>query len=194
MNVKDTAIRSSLAGSQQQEASNNKSVYPEAKKGLHHLFIVELKDIYWAEKILSKAILKMAKNTVTPELIDIFTSHLHTIRKHVPRLEKVFYSIGEEPMATKYEAMSKLIKEAELIIGIMDKGKVKDAELIAAYKKIELYKITTYGILSYFAQTLGEDDASKILQGILNEENIFDDKLSEVALSFINYVEAAGTD
>ena len=97
----------------QNEKHNGVKANPDAAHGLRELFVNELKDIYWAEKALTKAIPKMIKNATAPELVDALTGHLKVTKEHVTRLENVFSSIGEKAAARKCEAMEGLTREAE---------------------------------------------------------------------------------
>ena len=154
--------------------------------GLRALFVNELKDIYWAEKALTKAIPKMIENASTSELVKALTGHLAVTKQHVSRLDKVFATIGEKAEAKKCEAISGLIKEAEEIMADTKKGMVRDAGIILAGQKVEHYEIATYGTLCCFAKTLGETEAAAILHETLNEEKEADEKLTEIAESFVN--------
>ena len=162
---------------------------PDAAEGLRELLEDSLKDIYWAEKAITHAMPKMIANATTPELIDALSEHLDVTAIQVTRLEKVFKSLGLKPEAKKCEAMEGLIKEAEELMKSTEKGVVRDAGIIAAAQKVEHYEIATYGTLRSFANTLGEHEASALLEETLNEEKEADASLSAVAES-IN-VEAA---
>jgi ferritin-like metal-binding protein YciE len=164
-----------------------------AAEGLRELFVDSLKDIYWAEKNLAKALPKMAKNATTPTLIDAIEEHTTVTQHHVERLEKVFELIGEKAVAKKCEAMEGLIKEGESIIEETESGPVRDAGIIAASQKIEHYEIATYGTLCAFAKTLGEAEVAEILSETLKEEKEADEALTSVAYNNINF-EAAGED
>jgi ferritin-like metal-binding protein YciE len=158
---------------------------------LAKLFEEQLKDIYWAEKALTKAIPKMIKKTSSQELIDALESHLAETEEHVKRAEEVFSVLGKEPKAKKCEAMDGLIKEAEAIMEESDEGPMRDAGIIAAAQKVEHYEIASYGTLRTFAGILGLDDAVEILESTLEEEKNADSKLTDVAVTAIN-LEAAG--
>ena len=157
---------------------------------LMKLFEDELKDIYWAEKALTKAIPKLIKNATSQELIDALTSHLAETENQVTRLEHVFESIDKKAVSKKCEAMEGLIKEAEEIMESSEAGAMCDAGIISAGQKMEHYEIATYGTLRQFAETLGLTEAVSLLAATLEEEKAADEKLSEVATSAIN-VEAA---
>ena len=154
--------------------------------GLRSLFVDELKDIYFAEKALIKAIPKMIQNATAMELTHALTGHLEETKKQVTRLEKVFSILGEKAEGKKCEAITGLIKEAEEIMSSTEKGMVRDAGIILAGQKVEHYEIATYGTLRIFAKTLGEDEAADLLEETLGEEKTADQKLTEIALAFVN--------
>lgn len=162
-----------------------------AADGLRELFVDSLKDIYWAEKALTKALPKMAKNATSENLIATINDHIVVTEEQVSRLEQVFDLIGEKASAKKCEAMEGLIKEGESIMQETQEGPVRDAGIIGASQKIEHYEIATYGTLAAFAQTLGEDEALELLQQTLDEEKEADSLLTEVAYNNINF-EASG--
>jgi ferritin-like metal-binding protein YciE len=147
---------------------------------LHELFVDGLKDIYWAEKALTKALPKMIKNATSSELIDALSSHLKETEGQVARLEEVFASIEEKATAKKCVAMEGLIKEGTEIMEETEKGAMRDAGIIAAGQKVEHYEIATYGTLRAFAELLGHEEAVTLLQETLDEEKAADEKLSEV--------------
>jgi ferritin-like metal-binding protein YciE len=164
-----------------------------AAEGLRELFVDSLKDIYWAEKALTKALPKMAKNATTEGLIQAITEHTAVTEQQVQRLERVFELIGEKAVAKKCEAMDGLLKEAEDIMESTQDGPVRDAGIIAASQKVEHYEIATYGTLVAFAKTLGEDEVAGILAETLAEEKEADETLTEAAYNTINF-DAAGED
>jgi ferritin-like metal-binding protein YciE len=164
-----------------------------AASGLTELFEDGLKDIYWAEKALTKALPLMAKNATSAELIDAITNHLTETEEHVTRLEQVFASIGKKATAKKCDAMEGLIEEGKSILEETEIGVVRDAGIIAASQKIEHYEIATYGTLRQFAETLGLTEAASLLELTLDEEKGADKLLTEVAVNAIN-VEAAEED
>ncbi len=157
---------------------------------LMKLFEDELKDIYWAEKALTKAIPKMIKNATSKQLIDALDSHLAQTKEQVSRVETVFELLGKKATAKKCEAMAGLIKEAEGIMEDCEKGAMRDAGIISAGQKVEHYEIASYGTLKQFAVTLGLSKAATLLETTLNEEKAADAKLTEVAESAVN-VDAA---
>ena len=187
--------KSSTAKTDSKSSSNNEKVTAksDAATGLRELFEDILKDIYWAEKALVKALPKMKKNATTESLITAITDHLAVTQGQVARLEQVFSVIGVKPQAKKCEAMEGLLREAEEIMESSASGTVRDAGIIAASQKVEHYEIASYGTLCAFAKILKEDQAANLLLETLNEEKLADEKLTEVAENSIN-IEAAHED
>jgi len=176
----------SSKGAQTKEANRGEMQSSQLMK----LFEEELKDIYWAEKALIKAIPKMIKNATSADLIDALENHLMETEEQVKRVEQVFELTGKKAVAKKCEAMEGLIKEAGEIMEDCEEGAMRDAGIISAGKKVEHYEIASYGTLRQFAETLGLAEAVALLEETLNEEKIADEKLTEVALSAVN-VEAS---
>lgn len=158
-----------------------------AAEGLRELFIDSLKDIYWAEKALTKALPKMAKNATTKKLVAAIDEHLAVTEEQVSRLEQVFESLGKKASAKKCDAMEGLITEGEDMLKETEPGPVRDAAIISASQKIEHYEIATYGTLAAFARTLGEDEAVSLLEATLQEERDADKTLTEAAYNDINF-------
>ena len=154
--------------------------------GLHHLFEMELKDIYWAEKALTKAIPKMISKATSQELVGALKEHLYVTEQQVRRVEQVFELMAMAPKAKKCEAMAGIIKEGEEIMKEMEKGMSRDAGIISAAQKVEHYEIASYGTLCAFAKTLGMRREAELLGQTLNEEKEADEKLSQIAESEIN--------
>lgn len=157
---------------------------------LMKLFEDELKDIYWAEKALLKAIPKMAKKATSEELIQALENHLVETNEQIKRIEQIFELLDKKATAKKCEAMEGLITEAEDIMEECEEGAMRDAGIISAAQKIEHYEIASYGTLRQFAETLGLMKAAKLLLTTLDEEKAADVKLTEVAVSAVN-VEAS---
>ena len=177
-------------GSKKKNSSKSAEQYGIHPSVLLKLFEDELKDIYWAEKALTKAIPKMVKNATAPELIKALQNHLKETEAQVKKVEKVFAILGKKPQAKKCEAMAGLVKEAEGIMKDTKIGAMRDAGIISAGQKVEHYEIATYGTLRTFASTLGLLDAASILQEILNEEKNADQTLTDVSESTINMMAA----
>lgn len=157
-----------------------------AAHGLRDLFEVGLKDIYWAEKVLTKTLPKMVKNASSPELVNSLKTQLSETHEHVSRLEKIFEVTGITPTAKKCDAMQGILKETNGLIRETDIGMVRDAGIIAADQKVKHYEIATYGTLHAFAKTLGEDKAANLLAMTLDDEKKTDARLTGIALSAVN--------
>jgi len=157
------------------------------ESALNELFIDELKDIYWAEKHLAKALPKMAKAATSDELRTAIQDHLAETENQITRLEGVFESIGEKAAAKKCDAMEGLLKEGDSIIADTEKGSLtRDAGIISASQKIEHYEIASYGTLKTLAATLGYSEAAEMLDATLQEEKNADSKLTSIAEAGIN--------
>lgn len=158
----------------------------------HEFFVDELKDIYWAEKRLVKALPKMKKAATSPELAAAFEKHTKETNNHIATLEQVFQLLGEKAKAKKCDAMDGLLKEADGVIEDTDTGTlIRDAGLILAAQKVEHYEIATYGTLVVFAENMGHNDVAELLQFTLDNEKATDIALTEVAESFVNEQAAA---
>ena len=171
-----------------ENAKKNGTTKPKsnAASGLTELFEDSLKDIYWAEKALTKALPTMAKNATSADLIEALNSHLTETEEHVIRLEKVFELIGKKASAKKCDAMEGIIKESDDMINKTDIGVVRDAGIIASEQKVKHYEIATYGTLHAYAKTLGENKAANLLAMTLDEEKKADAALTGIAMASIN--------
>ena len=155
---------------------------------LLEFFHGEIKDIYWAEKHLLKAIPKMSKAATAAELKEAFNNHLEETKGHVERLEQVFELLGYKPQSKKCEAMEGITKEGDSIVEETETGtSTRDVGLILAGQKVEHYEIATYGGLVQLARNLGHDDVADILETTLNEEKTADEKLTTIAEENVNY-------
>jgi ferritin-like metal-binding protein YciE len=154
---------------------------------LKELFVDELRDIYWAEKHLTKALPKMKKAATSEELANAFDEHLAVTEEHVARVEQVFEMLEMTARAKKCEAMEGLVVEAQNLMEELPKGTaVRDAGLIIAAQKVEHYEIAAYGSLVQLAKTMGENEVADLLQQTLDEEKEADQLLTELAVSGIN--------
>ncbi|WP_428982612.1 ferritin-like domain-containing protein [Pedobacter rhodius] len=157
----------------------------------HEFFIDELKDIYWAEKHLVKALPKMKKAATSPELAAAFEKHTQETQTHIETLEQVFSLLEEKAAAKKCDAMAGLLEEASSIIEDTDAGTmVRDAGLILAAQKVEHYEIATYGTLKVFAENMGHNDVADLLGQTLDNEKATDVALTECAVGFVNQAAA----
>jgi len=150
-------------------------------------FVDELKDIYWAEKHLTKALPKMQKAATSEELRNAFADHLAVTQTQVTRLEQAFELLGARPVAKKCDAMAGLVEEANGIIDETEKGtSIRDVGLVLAAQKVEHYEIATYGGLVTLAKTMGNDELSSLLEETLAEEKETDELLTSLAEGGIN--------
>lgn len=155
---------------------------------LEEFFVDQLKDIYWAEKNLLKALPKMQKASTTSELQAAFEDHKKVTEEQVARLEQAFEMLGKKAQAKKCDAMEGLIKEAESVIEETEKGSMtRDVALIVAAQKAEHYEIASYGGLVQLAKTMGKDDVAELLQITLDEEKETDVLLTRIAENNINW-------
>ena len=155
---------------------------------LQKFFEDSLKDIYWAEKSLVKALPKMQEAATTEELKNAIEEHLAQTETQVTRLEQVFELIGKKAQAKKCEAMEGLIKEGESVIEETEDGSMtRDVGIIIAAQKVEHYEIATYGGLAQIATTMGLDEAADLLNETLEEEKQTDELLTEIAENNINW-------
>ncbi|NOW94190.1 ferritin-like domain-containing protein [Mucilaginibacter sp. SG564] len=153
----------------------------------HEFFVDELKDIYWAEKHLVKALPKMKKAATSPELAAAFDKHTQETQTHVDTLEKVFGLLGEKAVAKKCDAMAGLIEEANGIVEDTEAGTlIRDAGLILAAQKVEHYEIATYGTLKAFAGSMGHTEVAALLGKTLENEKTTDHALTGLAETSIN--------
>lgn len=154
---------------------------------LQELFLEELRDIYWAEKHLVKALPKMEKAASSEELANAFSEHLAVTQEQVTRLEQVFELLGEKARGKKCEAMEGLVKEAESVIEDTEEGtSTRDVALIIAAQKVEHYEIATYGGLATLAKTMGINQVKELLGQTLEEEKETDELLTQLAENNIN--------
>lgn len=155
---------------------------------LQELFLDMLKDIYWAEKHLTKALPKMKKAATTQELQNAFEDHLAQTEQHVTRLEKAFELMGKKAQAEKCEAMEGLTKEADSMTEETEKGSLtRDVALIAAGQKVEHYEIATYGTLVQLASNMHLNEVASLLEQTLKEEKEADSLLTEIAENNVNW-------
>lgn len=178
--------KSSQGRSKGSSKSTNKSSQEQSTM-LEELFLEELKDIYWAEKHLLKALPKMEKAATSEELKQSFADHLEVTQEQVTRLEEAFGILGEKAQGKKCEAMDGLTREAEGVIEDTEKGSLtRDVALIIAAQKVEHYEIATYGSLAQLAKTLGKTDLAELMAQTLEEEKEADKLLTTIAENNIN--------
>ena len=155
-------------------------------KSMQDLFVEELRDIYHAEKQITRALPKMAKAATTPELKQAFELHLEQTRGQIERLDQVFEQLDLPKRAKKCEAMEGLLEEARAAMEEIEDPTVLDVGMIINAQKVEHYEIAGYGSLVALAKQLGHDEAAQLLDETLAEEKETDRKLNEVALTVAN--------
>ena len=140
-------------------------------KGFNDLFELELKDLYSAEKQITKALPKMAKAATNEDLREAFESHLEETEGRIKRLEKIFKQLDISfARVEKCKAMEGLIEEGKEVMEEGLEPEVLDAALICAAQKVEHYEMAGYGCARTFAQQLGHSDIAELLQETLDEE------------------------
>jgi len=155
------------------------------------LFLHVLRDIYYAENQILKALPDMIGKATNRELTKALKQHLEETEDHVARLDQVFELIDEAPKGTQCPAIDGIIKEANQIAGEIADKKVLDAAVIAAAQAVEHYEITRYGTLVAWAEEAGKDAAAKLLSSNLKQEKAADKKLSAIAQTKVNAKAAA---
>ena len=154
-----------------------------AMDSLEALFEDTLRDMYYAEKKLTKILPKMAKKATTEELSEAFSSHAEETQGQVQRIEQVFGMLDKTPRAKKCEALEGLSAEGDHVMEEAEDDGVMDAGLIASAQAVEHYEIARYGTLIAWAKQLGMDDAAALLAESLDQEKAADEKLNGLAES-----------
>jgi ferritin-like metal-binding protein YciE len=156
------------------------------EKALDDLFEETLKDIFYAENKILKALPKMAKAAHSEELKAAFEKHLKETEGQVSRLEKVFDMIEVAPRGKKCEAIEGMIEEGAEIMKEFKGAPALDAGLVSAAQAVEHCEIARYGTLKRWAEQLGLDEAAGLLEETLEEEKNTDEALTELAEATIN--------
>jgi ferritin-like metal-binding protein YciE len=155
-------------------------------KSVQDLFVQELRDIYHAERQITKALPRMAKAAHSPELKQAFEMHLEQTRGQIERLDQVFEQLDLPKRAKKCEAMEGLLEEARSTMEEIEDESVLDVGMIINAQKVEHYEIAGYGSLVSLARQLGHEDVASLLAETLAEEKETDQKLNQIALSVAN--------
>ena len=155
-------------------------------KGLQNLFLDGLKDIYYAENKILKALPKMAEGAQSEEATSAFEKHLVETEGQVERLKQVFEIIGESAQGKECPAIDGVLEEGEEILKEYEGTPAIDAGLVAAAQAVEHYEIARYGTLVAWAGVLGLTDAADLLQETLDEELATDEALTELADGGVN--------
>lgn len=162
---------------------------------LEGLFLEELKDVYNAEKQITKALPRMAKAADSEELRQALTKHLKETDGQIKRLERIFQALGQTARGKKCKGMEGLIEEGKEVLEEDGDPAVIDAAIIASAQRVEHYEIAAYGCLRTYARLLGHTEAEKLLDQTLTEEEAADEKLTALGEGGINAAAAsAGTE
>ncbi|MDP9050770.1 MAG: ferritin-like domain-containing protein [Acidobacteriota bacterium] len=148
---------------------------------IEELLISELKDIYSAEKQITKALPKMAKATTSPALRAAFESHLEETNGQIERLEQIFETLGKSGRGKTCHGMQGVLEEGSEVLEDTKKGDVRDAALISAAQRVEHYEMAAYGCVREYANLLGMKDVVQLLEATLEEEKAADEKLTAIS-------------
>ena len=157
-----------------------------ALRSMDDLFLHTLKDIYYAERQILRALPRMTKKASSPELKKAFETHRNETEGQIERLQRVFESIDAAARGIKCEAIEGIIAEAEHLAEEIEDKEVLDAGLVSSAQAVEHYEITRYGTLVAWAEQLGLKDAAQLLKETLEEERKTDKLLSEMAKARVN--------
>jgi len=156
------------------------------EKTLEDLFLHTLKDIYYAEKQILKALPKMAKAAESEELRQAFETHREETEGQIERLEEVFKMLGKAARGVQCEAINGIIEEGKEVMEDFAESSALDAGILAAAQAVEHYEITRYGSLKTWAEELGMTDAVRLLDQNLEEEKKTDKLLTQLAEARLN--------
>ncbi|KKB86696.1 hypothetical protein VW29_00945 [Devosia limi DSM 17137] len=155
-------------------------------KSLNDLFLDTVKDIYFAERQILKALPKMAKAAQSPDLKAGFEQHMAETEGHVDRLEQVFELLGKAPRGKTCDAILGILEEGKSIMDDFKGTAALDAGLVSAAQAVEHYEIARYGTLKSWAEQLGMTEAVALFDATLKEEVATDNKLSQLAVADAN--------
>jgi len=161
---------------------------------LRDSLVDEIKDLFNAEKQLTKALPKLAKNATNPDLRAALEAHLAETHEQIARLEQVFELLDETARGKHCAGMAGIIEEGNDMLEADAEDAVKDACIIAAGQRAEHYEMAAYGTSLAWAKALGLDEVAQLLEATLEEEKAADEKLSALAESGINEAATGGGD
>lgn len=159
---------------------------------LQDLYVHQLKDMYSAEKQITKALPKMIRAASSTELVSGLEEHLAVTERHITRLEEILTGLGESTRGPKCKGMEGLLEEGAETLKAEADADVLDAAIIAAAQRVEHYEIAGYGTLRTYAETLGYADAARLLDTTAGEEGEADKLLTEIAQGRVNLLAASG--
>ena len=155
-------------------------------ESLEDLFVHLLKDLYSAEKQITRALPKLAKAVEDEDLAEALETHLEETKGQVERLERIFEDLDVSPGRKKCVGMEGLLEEGSELVAEDPEPAVLDAGVIASAQKVEHYEIASYGTAVEWARVLGNAKAEKLLQETLEEESAANEKLTTLAEQYIN--------
>ena len=148
---------------------------------LNDLYVEELRDLYSVENQIIKALPEMAAAATAPELKSGFEAHLRQSQEHVSRLDQIFNKLGKSPRGKHCKGMEGILAEGKELLKEDAEPEALDAGLITAAQHVEHYEIAGYGTVRTYAKLLGENEAMKLLQQTLDEEELTDQKLTQLS-------------
>jgi ferritin-like metal-binding protein YciE len=148
---------------------------------MEELFVDELKDLYSAEKQITKALPKIAKGVTSQELRQALLDHLAETNGQVARLEQAFEILGKRPAGKICIGMKGVLEEGSEMLEETEKGEVRDAGVISAAQRVEHYEMAGYGSARAFAKLLGQSEIADLLEQTLEEEKAADKKLTSIS-------------
>ncbi len=157
-----------------------------AQKGFDELCMNFLRDIYYAERQILKALPKMAKMAESEQLKQALTLHREETQHQIERLQQVFEKMGAKARGQTCEAINGIIEEGEEMMGEFEKGPVLDAGILANAQAVEHYEMARYGTIIAWAKQAGQDEVVGLLEETLEEEKKTDTLLNQLASKEIN--------
>ncbi|WP_444666580.1 YciE/YciF ferroxidase family protein [Cereibacter changlensis] len=155
-------------------------------KTLDDLFLEQLKDVYYAERKILKALPKMARGAQSADLKAAFEKHKGETEGQIERLQQIFEILGKPARGKTCPAIDGIIEEGEEVLEEFKGSPALDAGLVAAAQAVEHYEMSRYGTLKRWAETLDMKDVAKLLDATLSEETATDTALTDLADSSIN--------
>src|SRR4051812_42484392 len=188
MPLRSRSLVSPVTKSQQPDHRKDRAMgfFSKDIKKMDDLFVHTLRDIYYAENQILKALPEMIEKATDPQLKQSFQMHLGETKNQVTRVEQVFKMHGVEAKGVDCPAIDGIIEEANEVAGEVEDKQVLDAALVAAAQAVEHYEITRYGTLIAWAKQLGRNDCASVLQKNLDEEKATDKKLTQIAEAKLN--------
>lgn len=174
------------------KSARSSRIIKSSKESLEDIFEDMLKDIYWAENHLSKALPKMAKASYNEELKEAFEVHLKETQGQISRLEQCFSLLSMKPQGKKCAAMQGLVEEGQEAIDAHESGHARDAALIGAAQKVEHYEISSYGTLRTMATVLGRVQCAELMEANKDEEAETDEKLTRLSEKINKWASTGG--